>query len=338
MRSLILESPKSTPTWVEIDQPMVSANGVLIRPTALATCDFDHLMYSGKMPMPGPISLGHEFVGEVIEVGKDVSRFKMGNKVIVPFQISCGACPQCKSGHSSSCTAVEWLSCFGLGPLAGDWGGATSDVVAVPYADAMLLPLPDNLAEEHAACLSCNIPDALRCVIPQLKACPGAPVLIVGGAFDNIAFYSALMAKLSGSIDVDVIGVHPAFYEKIEKAGARVLANTNEVRTNHYPVVVDAGMNKEYLNLAIEAAAPSGIITISTMYTEPLTPMPMMKMFEKCLRMEVGQPHARSELEDSLQLLLDHQGHFALAIDGVLPWEEADKAFSSGSGKLVVKR
>src|SRR5262245_45097540 len=144
-----------------------SAAAALVRPLAVTTCDLDHLIVHGRVPLPGPFPLGHEFVAEVTDVGDGVAAVRPGDRVVVPFQISCGECGRCRKGLTSSCETVPVRSAYGLGPIGGlDWGGALTDVVRVPFADAMLQPLPATVAPSAIASASDNLRDAWRTVAP----------------------------------------------------------------------------------------------------------------------------------------------------------------------------
>lgn len=337
MQQLLLTSPNQL-AWQSTQTPALLPSGALVRPIAVSTCDFDHLLCSGQSGLPLPLPIGHECVAEVLSVGAQVSNIKPGDRVIVSFQISCGQCRQCSIGRSSSCEAVPWLSCYGLGALSGDWGGAMSDVLAVPYADAMLFPLPEDLSASSATCLACNMPDAYRCAAPQLAHNPRAPVLIVAGAFDNIALYSTAIATALESRQVDVFGIDSASYDKVEALGGRILESASEVPSDHYPITVDASMNPESLALAVAASAAAGQLTISTMYANPDTVFPLMPAFEKCLNVSTGQPDVRSLLESSLNLMSAHKEKFALITDQIHQWQDAPRVFSSGKGKHVLMR
>src|SRR2546430_1268921 len=127
-------------------RPALGGDGeALVRPLAVAMCDLDAAFLSGRVPIAEPFPLGHECVGEVVEVGDAVRAVAPGDVVVVPFQISCGACAACAAGHTGSCTAVPRGSAYGMKPLGGDWGGALADVVRVPFADAMLVVLPEGI-------------------------------------------------------------------------------------------------------------------------------------------------------------------------------------------------
>ena len=85
------------------------------------------------------------------------------------------------------------FSAYGFGSAMGSWGGAVSDQLLVPFADAMLLPVPSGLDPVSIASASDNIPDGYRTVAPHLRRWPGAPVLVVGGAARSVGLYLSLI-------------------------------------------------------------------------------------------------------------------------------------------------
>jgi D-arabinose 1-dehydrogenase-like Zn-dependent alcohol dehydrogenase len=99
----------------------------------------------GGTPFLLPLHFGHECVAEVLSVGERVATVKPGDRVVVPFQISCGSCGACRAGLTANCEAVPPVSMYGFGVGGGHWGGAVSDELAVPYADGMLVPLPSGV-------------------------------------------------------------------------------------------------------------------------------------------------------------------------------------------------
>ncbi|MCA1655407.1 MAG: alcohol dehydrogenase catalytic domain-containing protein [Pseudonocardiaceae bacterium] len=148
--------------WREADDPTLRGDGeALVRPLSVATCDLDKLLVMGLAPVAEPFPFGHECVAEVVEVGAAVTGVRPGDVVSVPFQVSCGACDSCRRGRTGNCQGVERLAMYGL-PMGTNYGGFLSDLVRVPFADAMLVPLPDGVAPATVASLSDNIPDAAR--------------------------------------------------------------------------------------------------------------------------------------------------------------------------------
>src|SRR5947207_5251747 len=124
--------------WREVPPPqIVDGTDALVRPLAVATCDLDTGQIHGLAPFPGPYPLGHEGVGEVVAIGPDVAAVSVGQRVIIPFQISCGRCGRCLRGLTASCERVNPGAMYGLEPLGGPWGGLLADLVRVPWADHM---------------------------------------------------------------------------------------------------------------------------------------------------------------------------------------------------------
>ena len=145
--------------------------GAIVHPIAASTCDIDCPIALGATQFPLPLHLGHECVAEVLSIGEQVESVKVGDRVIVPFQISCGECPPCQAGRTASCTAVVPAAAYGIGLATGHYGGALSDQLAVPYADAMLVPLPAGIDPAAAASLADNVCDAHRQSPPTCPPC-----------------------------------------------------------------------------------------------------------------------------------------------------------------------
>lgn len=337
MQALIAQSPGRL-TWEEVPDPgPPGPAGALVRPVAVTTCDFDHLLVRGATPAPLPLAIGHECVAEVLEVGDEVTGVRPGDRVVVPFQISCGTCGPCRAGRTNSCERMPWLSSFGLGALSGDFGGAMADRLAVPYADAMLVPLPGGVALADGAACACNITDAHRCVAPGLARHDGAPVLVAGGGFDNIALYSARIAAALGAERVDVCGLPDAAAAKARTLGARVVEGA-DVTPAAYPVTVVCSSDPAGLELALRATAADGICTASIMYPGDHTPLPLMELFSRGITFTTGQPHVRGQLEEVLALVASGALDLEPVIDGTVGWDEAPAAFASGAGKWLVTR
>lgn len=125
MRQLTFIKPGVLEWWDVPEPELESPHDALVRPVAVAACDLDVALIRGKTPFPGPFALGHEFVGEIVEVGEQVTGFERGQVVVVSFQISCGACDRCQAGLTGSCRSVPLGSMYGLRPLGGERGETT---------------------------------------------------------------------------------------------------------------------------------------------------------------------------------------------------------------------
>ena len=123
--------------WWDVPEPHLQDDrDALVQPLAVTRCDLDLAIVHGRSRLPGPFALGHETAGRITAVGDQVKNFAPGDLVIVPFQISCGACDRCRRGHTNACAAVPFRSSYGLKPVCGvEYGGGLSDLIRVPFAD-----------------------------------------------------------------------------------------------------------------------------------------------------------------------------------------------------------
>jgi alcohol dehydrogenase len=221
-----------------------------------------------------------------------------------------------------------------MGPQT--YGGFASDAVNVPYADAMLVPIPDGVEPSTVASLSDNIPDAWRCVAPPLEARPGSPVLIALGA-GSIALYSVAIALALGAERVDVVGGRTRDRELAERLGANVLDEEFPDRAGFYPITVDASADPAGISCALKSTDADGICTSIGIYIEP-TPLPLLDMFTQGVTFVTGRPHVRTLMPDVLELV--RQGKFdpdPMTVNRV-DWDDAAEALSDLRAKTVVTR
>jgi threonine dehydrogenase-like Zn-dependent dehydrogenase len=321
--------------WREAADPKLEGDReALVRPVALATCDIDVAFVRGRFPAE-PFPFGHECVGEVTDVGDGVEAVEPGDLVSVPFQISCGGCDACRAGRTGNCESVPRLSTYGL-PIGDDFGGFASDSVRVPYADAMLVPIPQGISPSAVASLSDNIPDAWRCVAPPLEERPGSPVLIALGA-GSIALYSVAIAVALGAERVDVVGGRDRDRELAAKLGANVLDEEFPDRAGFYPITVDASADPDGIACVLRSTDRDGYSTSIGIYLEP-TPLPLLDMFTQGVTFVTGRPHVRPIMPEVLELI--RQGRFdpEPITAKKVAWNEAAEALSELRAKTVVER
>src|SRR5262249_14450208 len=158
-----------------------------------------------------------------------------------------------------------------------------------PYADAMLVSIPDGVSATTVASLSDNIPDAWRCVAPPLAERPGSPVLIAMGA-GSIALYSIAIALALGAERVDVVGGSLRDRELAGKLGANGLDEEFPHRAGFYPVTVDASADPDGIACALRSTDRDGHCTSIGVYLEP-TPLPLLDMFTQGVTFVTGRPH-----------------------------------------------
>lgn len=323
--------------WREAEEPALEGDGeVLVRPLTVATCDLDLLIVRGLVPFDEPFPMGHECVAEVTEVGDGVEGFARGDRVSVPFQISCGECERCRRGHTGNCERVERMAMYGL-PMGTNYGGFLSDAARVPFADAMLVTVPDGIESESVASLSDNIPDAWRTVGPPLQERPGMPVLICGGAA-SIALYATSIALAMGAERVDFAGGNSYIRERAEELGANLLEKEFPKRHGPYAITVDASADEDGLACALRSCEPEGVCTSIGIYFTESTPVPLLEMYTKGIRFHTGRCHARPAMEPLLELIGDGSFKPERVTGETASWDEAPEALANHRSKLVISR
>ncbi len=326
--------------WREAPEPRPSSDSAaLVRPLAVATCDLDALIIEGVSPFPAPFPIGHECVAEVLEVGDAVTTLEPGQRVSVPFQISCGECAACMQGRTSNCAGVAFMSSYGFGPAVEQWGGFLSDVVCVPYAEHMLVPIPAGLEPAAVASASDNISDAWRAVGPPLAEQPGAHVLVVGGAGPgSIGLYAAGLAVALGSESVLYVDADESRRATAAKLGAQTLAESPK-RVGPYTVTVDASADPDGLALALRSTAPDGICTSTAIYFGEQPSLPLLEMYTKGITFKTGRANARTAIPHVLELAASGALRPELVTTRVVAWSDAAPALLERDWtKLVIER
>lgn len=340
MRQLMYTKPGSC-EWQEVPEPTVTDPGqALVRPLVVACCDLDIAVAEGTAPLPPGYAVGHEGVAEVIAVGEAVKTVKPGDRVVVPYQISCGNCRECRRGVSGACTSVPARAMYGLGSLSGlDAGGLMADLVLVPYADAMLLPVPAGVDLVSIASLSDNIPDGWRTVGPfksELAALEPIDrrVLVIGG--QSIGLYAAAFAAALNA-HVDYLDTDPGRLAIAEKLGASVHdGDLLDKNAGLYPVTVSTAADAGLLTAALRATWSYGVCTDTGIHSNPVE-MPMLELFARGIRFITGRSNARSLLPETLELLANG-ANLAPVVDAVVAWEDAPTAWPTMRSKTVFSR
>jgi alcohol dehydrogenase len=326
--------------WHEPPAPTLGSDlAALVRPIAVATCDLDALIVAGVSPFAAPFPIGHECVAEVIDVGDAVAAVRPGQLVSVPFQISCGECVACRRGRTGNCESVPFMSTYGFGPAVDRWGGFLSDIVVVPYADHMLVPVPAGLKPAAVASASDNISDAWRAVGPQLGAEPGAPVLIVGGAGPgSIGLYAVALAVALGAEAVTYVDAEPGRCAIARGFGATTVTDPPE-RLGPFPITVDAGADPDGLALALRSTAPDGTCTSTAIYFGEQPTLPLLEMYTNGVTFVTGRAHVRPAIPHVLALAERGALRPERVTTTTVDWVDAADALSAGRWtKLVFSR
>jgi threonine dehydrogenase-like Zn-dependent dehydrogenase len=199
------------------DPVILNPRDAIVRVTLTAICGSDLHLYDGYIPtMERGDVLGHEFMGEVVELGSGVKNLKVGERVVVPFPIACGACSACAAQLFSLCENSNpngWMAeklwghlpagIFGYSHLTGGYAGGQAEYVRVPFADVGPLQVPDGMRDEQALFLSDIFPTGyMAAEMCGIK--PGDVIAVWGcGPVGQFALTSARMLGAERLIGID---------------------------------------------------------------------------------------------------------------------------------------
>lgn len=323
--------------WREAAEPaLASAAAAIVRPIVLGRCDLDVGFVRGLAPMAPGEPIGHEMIGEVVDVGDAVAHVRPSQRVIVPSQISCGACRNCRRGFTGRCLSVPFGAGFGMG-RPGNSGCAAADLVHVPYADAMLVPLPagaDPVAMIGAADMAA---DSWRAVAPQLADRPGASVLVMGGLASIIGVYAAGLAIVLGAGRVDYADDDPARLAAARAYGANPITLPAELPIQ-YEIVVDARGTPDTLIQAIRATEPEGHLTSVTIHLAETTPVPMREMYHKGIFLRTGRANVRTNIPPLLDCCTAHGFRPDLVATTLYAFDDAPAAWMDDALRTAAAR
>lgn len=326
------------------DPEIINGRDAIIKITSTAICGSDLHLYDGYIPtMEKGDIMGHEFMGEVVETGKEVSNLKKGDRVVVPFTIACGHCYFCEHNLWSLCDnsnpnaamaeAMYGYSAsglFGYSHLYGGYAGGQAEYARVPFADVGPLKVPDNLSDEQVLFLTDVFPTgymaAENCNIQR-----GDTVAVWGcGPVGQFAIKSAYILGAERVIAIDrfperlYMAREQGKAEVINYEGQDVVEMLKQMTGGRGPdACIDAvgleshgstyDMVKQKARLAtdrphvlrqaIQACRKGGTVSLPGVYGGFLDKIPFGAAFAKGLTFKMGQTHVHRYLQPLLNLV-----------------------------------
>ena len=199
------------------DPTIEEGRDAIIKVSTCAICGSDLHLFDGFMPtMESGDIMGHEFMGEVVEVGKDNKALRVGDRVVIPFTIFCGECDQCKRGNFSVCERSNrnkeradkvfghaTAGLFGYSHLTGGYAGGQAEYVRVPMADTTHVKIPDGLTDEQVLFLGDIFPTGWQAAV-NCDIQPDDTVAIWGaGPVGQMAIRSAVLLGAKQVVVID---------------------------------------------------------------------------------------------------------------------------------------
>jgi alcohol dehydrogenase len=310
MKGLVFNGPRDIRYESFKDPELASDNAVILKVRKCSICGSDLHIYHGEQVMTTRYAegvekfcVGHEFIGEVAEVGPDVHGLKVGDRVLSSAGTGCGNCVACRTGRPFQC--AKGARAFGLG---SELGGGQAEYVCIPNADMTLLHVPDGVSEEQAVLLTDAMATAYFGVRnADVKA--GSLVAVVGlGPIGLIAVELALLLGASRVFAIDPVASRRAHAAAL---GAEVFdadAGTREeifARTGGRGAqsVVEASGARSAVELALSLVAGGGTLSVIGV-PQPDVSLTMMPIFYRNLTVRSGNcpvPYMWPELIPLLQ-------------------------------------
>jgi alcohol dehydrogenase len=233
---------------------------------------------------------------------------------------------------------VPVLADFGMQPLSGEErGGRLSDLVRVPFAEAMLVKAPAGVDPVGFASVPDNVIDGYRSVAGSLAGRPGADVLIVVHGNRSIGLYAAQSALALGAGSVTVASDDPVVLEMAGQLGATAAKTNFGRRSGRWPVVVDCGIRPAGLLHAVDSTESAGVLHSVSYYLDDIV-LPLGKMYTRGITFEIGRAHSAALLPEVVELIAAGKLDPSTITTQVVSWDEVAERYLDDTVKLVVSR
>ena len=369
MRALCWHGKEDVRCETVPDPTIQDARDVVIKVTSCAICGSDLHLLGGFVPeMKSGDVMGHETMGEVVEAGSAISNLKVGDRVVVPFTISCGECRQCQWGNFSCCersnpagakqakqVGYPTAGLFGYSHMYGGFPGGQAQYLRVPYADVGPIKVPDGLTDEQVLFLSDIFPTGYMAA-ENANIPPGGTVLVFGcGPVGQFAIKSAFLLGADRVIAVDTI---PERLALARQSGAatlnyedkdlqeQIVAMTNGLgpdsviecvglESHGHGGVIESlqthltSTERPYaLQQAIMACRPQGTISLPGVFIN-IVPVAMGAVVAKALTIKTGQTHVQKYLGPLMERIVKGEIDPSFLITHRVSLEEGPEAYKT---------
>jgi threonine dehydrogenase-like Zn-dependent dehydrogenase len=358
-----------------VDDPRIlNPRDCIVRITATAICGSDLHLYDGYIPtMEKGDILGHEFMGEVVEIGSEVKKLKKGDRIVVPFTISCGGCHHCSRQEWSCCdntnpnaALVETLygfsgaALYGYSHMMGGYAGGQAQYARVPFADVGPIKIESDMPDEKVLFLSDIFPTGYMAA-ENCNIEPGRSVIAVWGC-GPVGQFAIRSALLLGAAKVIAIDNQPERLHMAEEAGAITLNDDDNDILDRLKTLtggrgpdaaIDAvGMEahgsaydsiKQVLKLendrpfalrqAMRAVRKGGTLSVPGVYSGFIDKIPFGAAFNKGVTMKMGQTHTQRYMRPLLELIETGQIDPSFVITHRIPLTRAPEAYETFAEK-----
>lgn len=327
MKAVVYRAPNRVEV-VEVPKPRIEqATDAVLRVTTASICGSDLHVYHGLLSAVEGLTLGHEFVGVIDELGEGVQAFEVGERVMVQAGFRCGVCESCKN-QLPGCPEG---GIFGFSTPLGTLQGGQAEYVRVPFAQRIMHKLPDHVADEDAIFLTDSLVTGYTAA-QWGEIRPGDTVAVFGCG--PIGLCAQISARMFGPARVFAVDLLPYRLEVARKIGSIPIDASSEdpatrLRKETGLVGVDVALETVGARAALETAftsvRPQGTISVVGVFTEPVTiPMPLFSISNVTIRTGLADPQ---NLPRVWRMVESGALDLKFLISHTLPLTEAPRAY-----------
>jgi 2-desacetyl-2-hydroxyethyl bacteriochlorophyllide A dehydrogenase len=332
VRQVVIDGPGQVRLVDAPDAVPPGADGAVVAVEATAICGSDLHFYDGDIPVGRGFSVGHEFLGTVVEVGPDVRRFRVGDRVLTASVAGCGHCDGCATGDPITC--VEGPKVFGSGGLPG----GQASVVAVPSADFQLLRIPEGLDDEAALLLTDNLNTgwigAKRADIPA-----GGTVVVLGlGAVGLCAVRGAFALGAGRVLAADPVAGRRALAADsgaIPIEGSTTEAVLEATGGRGADAVIDAVALDTTLTDALTCVRAGGTVSVIGVHNLDPYPLPILGGLFKSLTLRMTTAPVHQTWKELVPLVANGRIRTDAIFTHRFPLAEAPQAYAAVAARTA---
>jgi 2-desacetyl-2-hydroxyethyl bacteriochlorophyllide A dehydrogenase len=329
VRAVTFQAPGEVRVDEVAEPELLAPDDAIVRVEASGICGSDLHIYHGRVQIEPGFVIGHEYVGEVVAAGDEVSRVAVGDRVLGTYGTACGACFFCERGEFHKCDEAR---VFGHGKTLGSLQGAQAELVLVPHANLTLRPVPEGLSDDVALFAGDVMGTAFHAVDSRPLA-EGEVAAILGlGPVGLCAVQAARAAGASAVIAIDSVEVR---LRMAESFGATPIHLTEgdprgEVKKltggRGVDLAVEAVGNPDALDLALRLARKAGTVSVTGVYAER-TEVHMGLLWIKALTLRSGHANVIKHLDRVLELISSGELDPAPLVTHHMKLDEAPEAY-----------
>jgi 2-desacetyl-2-hydroxyethyl bacteriochlorophyllide A dehydrogenase len=339
MRAITFQAPGEVRVDEVAEPELLAPDDAIVRVEASGICGSDLHIYHGRVQIEPGFVIGHEFVGEVIAAGDEVSRVAVGDHVLGTYATACGHCFFCRREEFHKCDESR---VYGHGATLGSLQGAQAEQVLVPHANLALRRVPEGLSDE-VALFAGDVMGTGFHAIDSRPLAEGETAAILG--LGPVGLCAVQAAKAAGASEVIAIDTVEDRLRMAESFGATPVHLTEQSPRDEVKkltegrgvdLAVDAVGHPEALDLALRLARKAGTVSVTGVYAER-TEVHMGVLWIKALTLTSGHANVIKHLDRVLELLSDGKLDPAPLVTHHMKLDEAPEAYRVYDNKEALK-